>query len=80
MTMDSARRPPISIWVAVTLLCITALAAGLRLYQIDRLPPGLSYDEAWNDRQALRVVQGRTHPVYFVDERRDVNASARVTG
>ncbi len=53
-------------------LCITALAAGLRLYRIDRLPPGLSYDEAWNDRQALRVVQGRTHPVYFVDERRDV--------
>ncbi len=70
--MDSARRPPVSIWVAVTLLSITALAAGLRLYQIDRLPPGLSYDEAWNDLQALRVVQGRTHPVYFVDERRDV--------
>ena len=58
--------------IAATLLCITALAAGLRLYQLDHLPPGLSYDEAWNDLQALRVVQGRTPPVYFVDERRDV--------
>jgi 4-amino-4-deoxy-L-arabinose transferase-like glycosyltransferase len=59
-------------WIALALLLITALAGSLRLYQIERLPPGLSYDEAWNDLQALRVVQGKTHPVYFVDERRDV--------
>jgi hypothetical protein len=58
--------------ILLALLCITALAAGLRFYQIDQLPPGLSYDEAWNDLQALRVVQGTLRPVYFVDERRDI--------
>ena len=68
--MNSRRRR--TCLIAATLLCITALAAGLRLYRLDRLPPGLSYDEAWNDLQALRVGQGQTHPVYFVDERRDV--------
>ncbi len=65
-----ARRP--GTLIAATLILIIVLAAGLRLYQIDRLPPGLSYDEAWNDLQALRVAQGKIHPVYFVDERRDV--------
>src|SRR5512143_2938607 len=69
---SSARQSRVSFPVILALLCITGLAAGLRLYQLDRLPPGLSYDEAWNDLQALRVVQGQTHPVYFVDERRDV--------
>jgi 4-amino-4-deoxy-L-arabinose transferase-like glycosyltransferase len=58
--------------VALTLVSITVLAGSLRLYHIDHLPPGLSYDEAWNDLQALRVFQGKSHPVYFVDERRDV--------
>jgi len=69
---SSGRQSRVSFPVILALLCITGLAAGLRLYQLDRLPPGLSYDEAWNDLQALRVVQGQTHPVYFVDERRDV--------
>ena len=69
--MNPVARQP-STLIAATLILITVLAAGLRLYQIDRLPPGLSYDEAWNDLQALRVVQGKIHPVYFVDERRDV--------
>jgi 4-amino-4-deoxy-L-arabinose transferase-like glycosyltransferase len=61
-----------STWVILALLGVIALAASLRFFQIDRLPPGLSYDEAWNDRQALRVVQGRGYPVYFVDEWGDV--------
>jgi len=65
-----ARRP--GLLIAAALMLITAAAGGLRLYQIDRLPPGLSYDEAWNDLQAFRVVQSKIHPVYFVDERRDV--------
>lgn len=67
-----APRLSFSVWTALALLGILALAAGLRFFQIDRLPPGLSYDEAWNDRQALRVVQGRGYPLYFVDERSDV--------
>lgn len=67
-----ARNPRLSRWTMLALLGIVALAAGLRFFQIDRLPPGLSYDEAWNNRQALRVVQGRGLPVYFVDEWSDV--------
>jgi Dolichyl-phosphate-mannose-protein mannosyltransferase len=69
MKMDSAPHSQISIWVAVALLGITALAAGLRLTLIDRLPPGLSYDEAWNNFEALRIVARGVHPVYIVDER-----------
>ena len=69
---NPARRSGLAVWVILALVVITALAAGLRFFQIDRLPPGLSYDEAWNDRQALRVVQGRGLPVYFMDERSDV--------
>jgi len=54
--------------IAATLLCITALAAGLRLYQIDRLPPGLSYDEALNDLFALRIHTLLPPPVFIPSE------------
>ena len=64
-----ATRLPFSVWTALALLGILALAAGLRFFQIDRLPPGLSYDEAWNNLEALRIVHRSAIPVYVVDER-----------
>lgn len=46
------------------LFAITALAAALRLYALDRLPPGLYHDEAYNGLDALGVLQG-ARPIFF---------------
>jgi len=43
---------------------LTCLAACLRFYALDRLPPGLYHDEAFNGLDALRVLQGE-RPIYF---------------
>lgn len=43
---------------------ITVLAALLRFVAIDRLPPGLYHDEAYNGLDALAVLAGDT-PVFF---------------
>jgi len=51
----------------VVLLIITMLAAGLRFYHIDRLPPGLHYDEAFNNLLALRLPQWKPFPPFFFD-------------
>ena len=54
--------------VALTLVSITVLAGSLRLYHIDRLPPGLSYDEALNDLFALRIRALLPPPVFVPAE------------
>lgn len=41
-----------------------ALAAALRLAALDRHPPGLYHDEAFNGMDALRVLDGE-RPIYF---------------
>lgn len=46
------------------LLATTALAALLRLYALDRLPPGLYHDEAYNGLDALGVIRG-VRPIFF---------------
>jgi len=46
------------------LLAILVLASVLRLYALDRLPPGLYHDEAYNGLDALNVLQGQ-HPIFF---------------
>ncbi len=53
--------------LATALLLVTALAAGLRFYHIDRLPPGLHYDEAFNNLLALRLPQWDPFPPFFFD-------------
>ena len=49
-------------WISILLL--TALAAALRFYALDRLPPGLYHDEAYNGLDALRILQGE-RPLFF---------------
>ena len=49
-------------WLIVAL--ITALGAGLRLYAIGTLPPGLYRDEAYNGLDALHVLEG-ARPIFF---------------
>ncbi|NLD74343.1 MAG: hypothetical protein GX649_16700, partial [Chloroflexi bacterium] len=46
------------------LAAITLLAAALRLAALDRLPPGLYHDEAYNGLDALGVLRGDT-PLFF---------------
>jgi len=60
--VQKARRLISSEWFL--LLMITVLAAALRLYALDRLPPGLYHDEAYNGLDALGVIDG-LRPVFF---------------
>ena len=53
--------------ICVILLLVTALAAGLRFYRIDQIPPGLHYDEAFNNLLALRLPQWEPFPPFFFD-------------
>jgi 4-amino-4-deoxy-L-arabinose transferase-like glycosyltransferase len=48
------------------LLLLTALAAGLRFWGLDRIPPGFHYDEAYEALEAWRVLtQPGYHPIFF---------------
>ncbi len=47
------------------LLTITLLAAALRLYRLDTLPPGLYHDEAYNGLDALSLLRGQARPIFF---------------
>jgi 4-amino-4-deoxy-L-arabinose transferase-like glycosyltransferase len=45
-------------------LVVLAVAAFLRLYQLDSLPPGLFFDEAANGVDVLHILQG-SRPIFF---------------
>ena len=49
------------------LLGITLLAAGLRLWQLGDVPPGLWWDEGHHDWAALNILQGGPWPIYFTE-------------
>jgi 4-amino-4-deoxy-L-arabinose transferase-like glycosyltransferase len=50
------------------LLCgITLLAAGLRLWRLGDVPPGLWWDEGHRDWAALNILQGGPRPLYFAE-------------
>ncbi|MAT96467.1 MAG: hypothetical protein CL608_04930 [Anaerolineaceae bacterium] len=49
----------------VLLLLVVLLAAFLRLWQLESLPPGLYHDEAYNGLDALSLVQGKTFPQFY---------------
>lgn len=46
------------------LLTLIGIAAALRLYRLDSLPPGFDVDEAYNMLDALDIVRGK-HPVFL---------------
>lgn len=47
-------------------LLLTALAAGLRFYALEAIPPGFHHDEAFEALEALHVLADRNyHPLYF---------------
>ena len=59
--------PMVRRWLLpLALLLITALAAFLRFWQLDRIPPGFHYDEAYEALEAWRVLTQRGyHPIFF---------------
>jgi 4-amino-4-deoxy-L-arabinose transferase-like glycosyltransferase len=69
---DSPRTHPfILIWrwlnshrYGVALVALTLLAAAFRFWALDRLPPGLYRDEAYEGLDALGVLGGKT-PIFF---------------
>ncbi|MCB0227654.1 MAG: glycosyltransferase family 39 protein, partial [Anaerolineae bacterium] len=44
---------------------VMLLAAALRLWQLDVLPPGLFFDEAYNGFDARQVLEGVSRPLFF---------------
>ncbi len=49
------------------LIAILWLALFLRVWQLDTLPPGLHYDEAFNGVMAREVLRGVQRPIFFTD-------------
>lgn len=56
-------RPRTRRWLAMIL--ILWLALFLRVWQLDTLPPGLHYDEAFNGTMAREVLRGINRPIFF---------------
>ena len=52
-------------WQPTLLLVTVLVAAFLRLYQLDLLPPGLFYDEAYNGLDVRGILTGVQFPLYF---------------
>ncbi len=48
------------------LLAITLLAGVLRFFALDRFPPGLHFDEAFHQVEAVEILKGVT-PIYFTE-------------
>ncbi len=61
MSMLNQRRVRLEL---VALLVLLIGAAGLRLYRLDRLPPGLALDEVMDGNLAIDILGGR-HGIYF---------------
>ncbi|MEM8862146.1 MAG: hypothetical protein AAGD96_27815, partial [Chloroflexota bacterium] len=51
-------------WHHLILFAILILAAGLRFYKLDALPPPLYNDEAYNGLDAFALLEGRTFPIF----------------
>ncbi len=58
------RTPPSSL-IRLSFLAIILLAFLLRTWDLDRLPPGLFFDEAYNGIDANRVIAGIARPLFF---------------
>lgn len=61
-----SERPPI--WrdrpFLLAMALVTIAGAALRLYQLDQLPPGLAFDEAWEGLDGRRILEG-ARPVFL---------------
>ncbi len=65
VTHGVVQRKPPSTLIRLSLLAIVLLAFLLRTWDLDRLPPGLFFDEAYNAIDAAQVIEGMARPVFF---------------
>ena len=65
--MQSRLTSPARPWLTLAALAlITGLAAFLRSWHLDAIPPGFHYDEAYEALEAWRVItQSGYHPIFF---------------
>lgn len=47
------------------LFLVVAVAAAVRFWQLQTIPPGLHYDEAFNNLFALRIYRGEIRPIFI---------------
>lgn len=52
-------------WLLI--IAVLWLAFALRVWQLDTLPPGLHYDEAFNGTMAREIIRGINRPIFFTD-------------
>lgn len=52
-------------YIAAAILAILALGWFLRVYQLDKTPPGLFYDEGFNAITARNIARGVEHSIFF---------------
>lgn len=64
VSVPRLRLSPAAVREAAVLVLIIIVGAGLRFYQLDRLPPGLYTDEAYYALDAVDVLAG-ARPIYF---------------
>jgi 4-amino-4-deoxy-L-arabinose transferase-like glycosyltransferase len=51
----------------IALILIVLVAAFFRLYDLDEIPPGLHYDEAFYGIDAMSILQGKEYPIFFME-------------
>lgn len=51
----------------LVVLAIVLVASILRLYNLDQLPPGLHYDEAFKGVMARKLIVGPDRPIFFTE-------------
>lgn len=61
--IEPERRPGSIRADLLLLAAITLLAAFLRFWQLDIIPPGLHHDEAFHALQAREILLGRSLPI-----------------
>lgn len=54
-----------NLWIPLGLSAVLLLAAVLRFWRLDALPPGLYHDEAYYGLDALSLLQGKTFPRFY---------------
>ena len=55
-------------WIFITLLLAIFIVGGfLRFWQLDTLPPGLQYDEAYNGTDAVKALESENFDIFYPD-------------
>jgi 4-amino-4-deoxy-L-arabinose transferase-like glycosyltransferase len=65
MELETGRTMPFTKRELTFLILIVLMAAFLRLYRLDEVPPGLHGDTAYKGVAANRILRGEAYPIFF---------------